>query len=71
MGRRAGITNQKKVLNVPTYILRQSLRLALLEAIGTPDKIKVGTSISASRKQGGEGVTLTFEVNGQLTAYNS
>jgi 2-polyprenyl-6-methoxyphenol hydroxylase-like FAD-dependent oxidoreductase len=26
----------------------------------------VGTSISASRKQGKAGVTLTFEVNGQL-----
>ena len=48
------------------HIARQSLRLALLEAIGNQDKIKWGHQLVDFKNNNDEGVTLTFEVNRKL-----
>lgn len=47
------------------HIARQSLRLALLEELGEPNKIQWGHQLIDFKKQEGEGLVLTFEVNGK------
>lgn len=49
------------------HIARQSLRLALLEQLGGDDALQWGHQLIDFKESDGEGVDLTFEVEGELT----
>ena len=48
------------------HIARQSLRLALLEQLGGHDKVQWGHQLVDFKKTDEEGITLDFEVNGEI-----
>jgi 2-polyprenyl-6-methoxyphenol hydroxylase-like FAD-dependent oxidoreductase len=48
------------------HIARQSLRLALLEQLGGDDAVQWGHQLVNFKKSEGEGIDLSFEVNGQM-----
>lgn len=62
----APANHKKSAKRTNIHIARQSLRLAILDVIGAQDKIKWGHQLVDLKNKEGEGVTLTFEVNGQL-----
>ena len=56
--------NAPKRTNV--HIARQSLRLALLEQLGGHDAVQWGHQLVRFKESDGEGVDLSFQVNGEL-----
>jgi len=48
------------------HIARQSLRLALLEQLGGHDKVQWGHQLIGFKENEGEGVELSFQVNGEM-----
>ena len=48
------------------HIARQSLRLALLEQLGGHDAVQWGHQLIDLKEQKGEGIELSFQVNGEL-----
>jgi len=48
------------------HIARQSLREALLQQLGGPEQVQWGHQLLSYTAQEGEGITLSFQVNGEL-----
>ncbi|MFE3868361.1 FAD-dependent oxidoreductase [Flavobacterium sp. LS2P90] len=60
-------TDEKTFLKrTNVHIARQSLRLALLEQLGGNNAVQWGYQLVDIKKCEGEGIDLTFEVNGQI-----
>lgn len=53
------------------HIARQALRLALLEQLGGDDKIQWGHQLVDFKESEGEGVDLSFQVNGEIKHFRA
>ena len=68
-GMRKWLPSEKKTFPKKTnmHISRQSLRLALLEQLGTNNKIEWGHQLIDFKENKNDGVDLSFQVNGEIT----
>ena len=68
-GMRKWLPLEKKTFPKKTnmHISRQSLRLALLEQLGTNNKIEWGHQLIDFKENKNDGVDLSFQVNGEIT----
>jgi len=53
------------------HIARQSLRLALLEQLGGHDSVQWGHQLVDMKQSEGEGVSLSFQVDGEIKSFNA
>lgn len=65
-GMRSHSNTKKSPKRINVHIPRQALRLALLEQLGDNDTVKWGHQLTSFKQSNGEGVELSFQVNGEM-----